>query len=167
MMSAEQPFLDLGVEAGEAKEAGEAVNAPRGLSQNLLADIKRIYPPRSGGQGWGALIRLLQLAVSKGYTEQELIDGAKSYRRYCDLSGITGTSFVRMAKTFYGPDEWFAEDYEISLPASANPQLTLEAKYDADARRLGEPLRASAESLDQYRERLAVAVRRSLVRAVK
>jgi hypothetical protein len=166
-MESERNQLDMSLDTGSTEPAGEAPTRAITPSQNLLNAIKTVYPVRSGGHGWGALPRLLAVALRKGYSEQDLLDGAKKYRRYCDATGISGTAFVRMARTFYGQDEWFAEDYEIQGLAKPDPSFALEAKYDADATRLGEPKRQAGETLEQYRERLAVAIRRSLVRVVK
>jgi len=137
------------------------------LPPDFLSTLRALYPKRSGGQGWGHVPKLVQRAVAMGSPWEEILEGVRSYRKWCDVTGKTGTEYVKQASTFFGPGMWWAEEYDTPSSGKPDPQLALEAKYDADARRLGEPLRAPAESLDQYRERLAVAVRRSLVRAVK
>jgi len=138
------------------------------LPPDFLAQLRASYPKRSGGQGWGHVPKLIHRAVSAGASWQEILDGTKAYKRWCDLTGKTGSEFVKQASTFFGPGMWWAEEYELpTVAGQVDPQLAALAKYDRDADRLGESRQLPHESVEQYRERLSIALRRSLVRAVK
>ncbi len=97
----------------------------------LIQELRKVYPKRSGGQGWGNLREKLPTLLNQGYTPEDIIEGTKRYARWCRASGIEGTSFVKQATTFYGPGLWFDEDYD--LPTDGSVELTLDeqaAEYD-------------------------------------
>lgn len=83
------------------------------LPDDWLPQIKAIYPKRQGGQGWGALERLLKSHLSQGITWEEIMAGTRSYAAWVQYSGKAGSELVKQARTFYGRDAWFLEDYEI------------------------------------------------------
>lgn len=83
------------------------------LPDDWLAQIKEVYPKRQGGQGWGALERLLKGHLSKGITWDQIMEGTRSYAAWVKSSGNEASEFVKQARTFYGRDLWFLEDYEI------------------------------------------------------
>ena len=84
------------------------------LPENWVAIMKAEYPRRPG-QGWPTAQKLVLRLIEEGAaTWEQLLISMKSYRLHCDRERITGTTFVRMAKTQFGPDEWWAEFYEIA-----------------------------------------------------
>lgn len=104
------------------------------LPDDWLSQIKAEYPKRYGGQGWFALKRLIPARLTEGCTWEEIIEGTKAYARYCDHTGKTGTELVKQARTFYGRDCWFLEDY--TLPETKvryrQPQRVSEAQIEQD-----------------------------------
>lgn len=137
------------------------------LPDDFLAQLRATYPKRSGGQGWGHVPKLIHRALLSGSSWDEILAGTKAYRRWCDLTGKTGSEYVKQASTFFGPGMWWVEEYELpSASGVVDPQVAALAKYDREADRLGEPRQLPHESVEQYRDRLSVALRRSLVRAV-
>jgi len=70
-------------------------------------DLKRSYPKRSGDQGWQKALKACSARVKEGVLWNEMIDGAMRYKRYCDVTGKTGTEFVKQACTFFGPDKHY------------------------------------------------------------
>ena len=80
------------------------------MINDILKQIREVYPKRHGGQGWGHVKRLLPTLLAD-YSPEELVEGAKNYGDYCRA---TGEQYVRMAQTFYGPGEWFLEEYGIA-----------------------------------------------------
>lgn len=101
------------------------------LPENWLEELQKIYPRRTGGQGWGALPRLIQKILARGGTWPQLLAGAKSYRNHCDREGLTGTSYVRQARTFFGPDDWWNESYEPEAVPKLPHQVMLERRWQA------------------------------------
>jgi len=80
------------------------------LPEDWLKQIQAVYPRRKGGQGWGYVKRRVPELIKEGNDFEDLLAGAKSYGDYCKA---TGEEYVRMARTFFGPDEWWAEDYAV------------------------------------------------------
>ena len=81
------------------------------MINDLVKTIRAVYPKRHGGQGWGNLKRLLP-ALLEDNSPEEILEAAKSYGEYCEA---TNEQYVRMAQTFYGPGEWWMEDYDIPV----------------------------------------------------
>jgi len=100
------------------------------LPKDWFEQIRKVYPRRTGGQGWGYVKRRIPELVKQGYPFAELLDGAK---RYGDFCRATNEKYVRMARTFYGPDEWWLEDYE--LPESQQPRKQWEPATVSDEQR--------------------------------
>lgn len=118
------------------------------LPSDWLEQIKSVYPRRSGGQGWGYVKRRIPDLVEQGHTFAELFEGAKEYGEYCRA---TNNKYVRMARTFFGPDEWWLEDYDIPRDGSAELTLDQEAEeYDL--------VRQEGESDESLKQRLGIAV---------
>jgi hypothetical protein len=111
------------------------------LPEDWLKQIQVVYPRRRGGQGWGYVKKRIPELVRQGEEFDDLLAGAKSYGDYCCA---TNEQYVRMARTFFGPDEWWMEDYsiEVSKPRGMPKELTDEQraadlrKFEADMKRL-------------------------------
>ena len=59
------------------------------------------YPKRQGDQGnKKTAARRYEKLLKSGYTDQQLLNAAYRYRQFCDLTGKTGTEFVKQATTF-------------------------------------------------------------------
>lgn len=80
------------------------------LPDDWLKQLQAAYPRRAGGQGWGYVKRRVPELIKEGNEFEDILAGAKSYGEYCVA---TNEEYVRMARTFFGPDEWWAEDYAI------------------------------------------------------
>lgn len=93
--------------------------------------LKSVYPSRSGGQGWGEVPRLIHKILMSGGTWPQLLAGATSYRSYCDREGMTGTGYVRMAQTFFGPGCWWQESYEAEEKPKLPAQIALERRWES------------------------------------
>ena len=85
------------------------------LPEDFLDQIKAIYPSRSGGQGWPNTRKAIMRHVKNGTSFEDIIAGTKKYAAWCDATGKTGTELVKMAQTFFGPGEWWGEDYDLPV----------------------------------------------------
>jgi hypothetical protein len=101
--------------------------------------LKQEYPRRYGDQGWIAVRTLVPRAITGGATWKEILEGTRAYRRFCDATGKTGTELVKQAKTFYGFNQLWTEDYAPPQPKRSAAELALESRWNA--------LRARAVSL--------------------
>jgi hypothetical protein len=98
--------------------------------------------------------------VRAGVDRSVLLDGTRRYRAYCDGRGITGSELVKMAATFYGPDEHWTQPWEVPAePERASPPPPAGASAEA-VRLVGILERAEALGLDRdaVRVRLQAAV---------
>ena len=105
------------------------------IPEDWLEQLKNEYPKRYGGQGWAALRRLIPQRLSEGATWDEILEGTKAYAKFCKHTGKTGTELVKQARTFYGRDCWFLEDYDVPEPTfkRRRPEEYTEEQRKADA----------------------------------
>lgn len=127
------------------------------LPQDYLELLKSEYPRRNGEQGWIAVRTLIPRAISAGATWEEILAGTRAYKSYCDRMGKTGSEWIRQAKNFYGPDQYWTEDYgEPEKPKTA-AQISEARRWDglrdrALASNFRQPM--SIESPDVYETQL-------------
>lgn len=78
----------------------------------------KLYPSRgSRGNPRKAAWKAWRARIRDGVPAQEMIDGVARYAAHIDAEGKTGTQFVMMASTFFGPDERWKEPYGTSRQA--------------------------------------------------
>ncbi|GIW90902.1 MAG: hypothetical protein KatS3mg109_1334 [Pirellulaceae bacterium] len=79
------------------------------------------YPKRAGGNPRRAAYRAYVARRRAGVSAEELLDGVRRYRRYCEVRGIVGTEFVKQAQFWLSPryegwaQDWTAEEQWSSL----------------------------------------------------
>ncbi|GIW89966.1 MAG: hypothetical protein KatS3mg109_0398 [Pirellulaceae bacterium] len=79
------------------------------------------YPKRAGGNPRKAAYQAYVARRKAGVSAQELLDGVRRYRRYCQARGIVGTEFVKQAQFWLSPryegwiQDWTAEEQWSSL----------------------------------------------------
>lgn len=100
------------------------------LPPDYLEILKAEYPRRYGDQGWIAVRTLVPRALTAGATWEEILEGTRSYRRFCDATGKTGTELVKQAKTFYGSQQLWTEDYSPPQPKRSAQELALEQRWE-------------------------------------
>jgi hypothetical protein len=83
------------------------------LPDDWLDQIKAAYPKRTGGHGWGYLKTRIPLLISEGHAFDEMLAGCKSYAQLAKTTGKYGTEYVMQARTFFGPGEWWLEEYVV------------------------------------------------------
>lgn len=54
--------------------------------------------------------------LKEGVPHDEMKEGLERYILYCEMKGITGTPFVMMAQTFFGPHERWADEFNYTPP---------------------------------------------------
>jgi uncharacterized protein YdaU (DUF1376 family) len=75
------------------------------------------YPHRIGGYDWEGAKKAWRARLAEGHTWDELFDGVKRYRAYCETANKP--EFVMMPKTFCGPGKRFLEEWEVPVPGDA------------------------------------------------
>ena len=102
------------------------------LPDDWLGQIREVYPRRPGGQGWGTVKRLVPALVKQGNDFEDILKGAKEYGDLCRMEKTEGGPFVRMAQTFFGPGEWWMEDYSVPEHKPRAVQEVTEEMKSAD-----------------------------------
>ncbi len=105
--------VDSGVRGAHQQQEGSTRMIPKDWRQQLQA----VYPRRRG-QGWIMAGKQIAKHLDNGESFDEMLKGADNYRRYIAESG----EFVRMSKTFFGPNMWWLE-YD---DADCSNEVTLE-----------------------------------------
>jgi hypothetical protein len=90
------------------------------------------YPRRAGVQDKAGAFKAWSARIREGVSIREMLDGTKRYADFVVATGAAGTQFVKQAKTFYGPSNFFLEAWEkpelqrtrpgeISVPDTSTP----------------------------------------------
>ena len=93
----------------------EPVNEP--VKETLFDLAWSLYPKRAGGNPKSSALKAWDARVREGVAPADMLEGVKRYANYADQTGKTGTEYVKQARTFFGPDKHYLEDWLI--PASA------------------------------------------------
>ncbi len=70
------------------------------------------YPRRAGGQDKAGAFRAWNARIREGVSIQAMLDGTRRYADFVVATGTAGTQYVKQAKTFYGPSNFFLEAWE-------------------------------------------------------
>lgn len=106
-----------------------AVKPPRAKKRSpepdpdWLADFKREYPERLGGQEWQKAVRAARARIKEGHTPDQFIDGAKRYHAHCKSTDRIGTQYVKQAASFLGPDKHFMQPWPVAVPKPSRPSV--------------------------------------------
>jgi hypothetical protein len=103
-----------------------------------FSEFRRVYPKRSGDQGWTKALRAANARIAEGHTPDEMINGATRYLGYCQATERVGSEFVKQAATFLGPDKHFLERWtpppsKTQVRQDANVAASLEWLEKTDA----------------------------------
>lgn len=71
------------------------------------------YPKRYGSNPKRAAYRAWHATLKRGSAPSELLSGTQRYAAWCDAEGKTGTEFVKQARTFFGREEHWREDWRV------------------------------------------------------
>jgi hypothetical protein len=101
---------------------------PRTNLKGYTAEFEAVwasYPKRPGNSKADAF-KAWNARLTAGATVEQLADGTSRYAAYCDASDKTGTEYVKLAATFFGPGEHYLADWTVSevkpTPAPATQQ---------------------------------------------
>lgn len=118
----------------ERSANAERVSRGSYFSEEKWIASKIEYPKRAGGldpeggkKAWRARLR-------DGYTWDQLNDGIRRYKAYCEAAGKIGTEYVMTLKTFCGPGLRFLEEWD--LPPDAERDATWSPPSDDEEARV-------------------------------
>lgn len=88
----------------------------------FFEEAMRIYPRRPGNSRTAARQKWLA-RIRDGVKPHELMSGVKRYADYIRATGSEGTQFVKMATTFFGPGEWWKQEWEKPIDPAQKRKL--------------------------------------------
>ena len=98
--------------------------APAGaLDPEAFEEAWQAYPKREGSNSRPAAVKAWNARIRAGENAADIVAGVKRYAAYCAAKGSVGTSFVKQAAVFFGPnahwsEPWSVQPAQTSYPAS-------------------------------------------------
>lgn len=80
------------------------------------------YPKRAGGNSKTAALKAFTARVKSGVDPVDILAGVQRYAAYLAATGRVGTEYVKQAATFFGPNEHWAEPWDVPTVANAASQ---------------------------------------------
>lgn len=95
------------------------------------AEFERAFqamPKRAGGHPKKTAFRAWSASLKRGADPAAIEDGARRYALFIAAIGKTGTEFVKLAATFFGPDDLWLDAWDVPLTVTRGgrpePQYT-------------------------------------------
>lgn len=88
------------------------------------------YPKRSGGNNKLSAFKAWNARIKQGVQPETMLAGVKRYASFMASEGKIGTSFVKQAATFFGPDRHFDEAWLVETPAVKAPTRQEQSRYE-------------------------------------
>lgn len=88
------------------------------------------YPKRSGGNNKLSAFKAWNARIKQGVKPEMMLGGVKRYAAFMASEGKIGTSFVKQAATFFGPDKHFDEAWLVETPANRPPTRQEQSRYE-------------------------------------
>lgn len=88
------------------------------------------YPKRSGGNNKLSAFKAWNARIKQGVKPEAMLAGVKRYAAFMTSEGKIGTSFVKQAATFFGPDKHFEEAWLVEIPANKAPTRQDQSRYE-------------------------------------
>lgn len=88
------------------------------------------YPKRSGGNNKLSAFKAWNARIKQGVKPETMLAGVKRYAAFMASEGKIGTSFVKQAATFFGPDRHFDEAWLVETPAVKVPSRQEQSRYE-------------------------------------
>lgn len=116
-----------------------------------FSQIWAMYPKRAGNNTKSEAYQAFNARLRNGATVIGMRLGVERYKAFCDATGATGSQYVLMASTFFGPQRPWEQDWSIPAPEVKTP------KTDADWEELAAMKGLTArmgESWDTFKQRI-------------
>ncbi|ASD97441.1 hypothetical protein I8D88_001592 [Salmonella enterica] len=88
------------------------------------------YPKRSGGNNKLSAFKAWNARIKQGVQPETMLEGVKRYAAFMASEGKIGTSCVKQAATFFGPDKHFDEVWLVETPASKAPTRQDQSRFE-------------------------------------
>ncbi|ENM1055288.1 hypothetical protein ACSIFQ_001651 [Enterobacter hormaechei] len=115
-INTENKYLGASAEADTPKVKSSTDYSP------AFEEAWQAYPKRSGGNNKLSAFKAWNARIKQGVKPETMLEGVKRYAAFMASEGKIGTSFVKQAATFFGPDKHFDEAWLVET--TANKALT-------------------------------------------
>ncbi|HCL5935054.1 TPA: helix-turn-helix domain-containing protein [Citrobacter freundii] len=125
-VNSKQESQDIGV---CGKDSSENRSSKENYS-NEFEQAWQAYPKRSGGNNKLSAFKAWNARIKQGVKPETMLEGVKRYAAFMASEGKIGTSFVKQAATFFGPDKHFDEPWLVETQENKVPTRQDQSRYE-------------------------------------
>jgi len=131
--SKHDPQVNSKQESQDIGARGKAPSENRSSKENYSNEFEQAwqaYPKRSGGNNKLSAFKAWNARIKQGVKPETMLEGVKRYAAFMASEGKIGTSFVKQAATFFGPDKHFDEAWLVETPANRPSTRQEQSRYE-------------------------------------
>ena len=123
-INTENKYLGASAEADTPKVKSSTDYSP------AFEEAWQAYPKRSGGNNKLSAFKAWNARIRQGVKPETMLEGVKRYAAFMASEGKIGTSFVKQAATFFGPDKHFDEPWLVETQENKVPTRQDQSRYE-------------------------------------
>ncbi|AVZ14833.1 hypothetical protein DBP88_15980 [Enterobacter hormaechei] len=123
-INTENKYLGASAEADTPKVKSSTNYSP------AFEEAWQAYPKRSGGNNKLSAFKAWNARIKQGVKPETMLEGVKRYAAFMASEGKIGTSFVKQAATFFGPDKHFDEPWLVDTQENKVPTRQDQSRYE-------------------------------------
>jgi len=123
-INTENKYLGASAEADTPKVKSSTDYSP------AFEEAWQAYPKRSGGNNKLSAFKAWNARIKQGVKPETMLEGVKRYAAFMASEGKIGTSFVKQAATFFGPDKHFDEPWLVETQETKVPTRQDQSRYE-------------------------------------
>ena len=123
-INTENKYLGASAEADTPKVKSSTDYSP------AFEETWQAYPKRSGGNNKLSAFKAWNARIKQGVKPETMLEGVKRYAAFMASEGKIGTSFVKQAATFFGPDKHFDEPWLVETQENKVPTRQDQSRYE-------------------------------------
>ena len=123
-INTENKYLGASAEADTPKVKSSTDYSP------AFEEAWQAYPKRSGGNNKLSAFKAWNARIKQGVKPETMLEGVKRYEAFMASEGKIGTSFVKQAATFFGPDKHFDEPWLVETQENKVPTRQDQSRYE-------------------------------------
>lgn len=131
--SKHDPQVNSKQESQDISARGKAPSENRSSKENYSNEFEQAwqaYPKRSGGNNKLSAFKAWNARIKQGVKPETMLEGVKRYAAFMASEGKIGTSFVKQAATFFGPDKHFDEPWLVETQENKVPTRQDQSRYE-------------------------------------
>ncbi|MEB0917708.1 hypothetical protein [Citrobacter freundii] len=123
-INTENKYLGASAEADTPKVKSSTDYSP------AFEEAWQAYPKRSGENNKLSAFKAWNARIKQGVKPETMLEGVKRYAAFMASEGKIGTSFVKQAATFFGPDKHFDEPWLVETQENKVPTRQDQSRYE-------------------------------------